>query len=257
VAHVRVGATLLYDSNPEAEEAETRLKASAFLDVIRQPDGAGADAQSENGRPGAGKHILLIDHQDSFVHTLANYLRQTGAEVVTLRAGEAVRSELANRRPDLVLLSPGPGRPSDFDLAGTIGSVVEREIPLFGVCLGLQGIVEYFGGDLDLLPEPVHGKASRIRVLGGRLFDGLPGELVAGRYHSLYARRETLPDELCETAVSDDGLVMAIEHRQQPIAAVQFHPESIMTLDGDAGLLLIHNVVRLLAGAQLASTSSR
>ncbi len=258
VAKVRVGATLLYDSNPEAEEAETRLKASAFLDVIRQPDSAPVSDRRENGHPGAGKRILLVDHQDSFVHTLANYLRQTGAEVVTLRFGEAVQAELASRRPDLVVLSPGPGRPSDFDLAGTIRTVLERAIPLFGVCLGLQGIVEYFGGALGLLPEPVHGKPSRIRVLGGRIFEGLPNELRAGRYHSLYASRKTLPRDLEETAISDDGIIMAIEHRELPIAAVQFHPESILTLDGDAGLLIMHNVVRLLAGArQPASTSSR
>ncbi len=249
VARVRVGATLLYDSDPEAEEQETRLKASAFLDVIRRPDSAAGDAGLVSGRPGEGKRVLLVDHQDSFVHTLANYLRQTGAEVVTLRAGEAVHSELASGTPfDLVVLSPGPGRPADFDVSGTIGAVLEHGLPLFGVCLGLQGIVEHFGGALDLLPEPVHGKPSLIRVLGGSLFKGLPGELLAGRYHSLHARRETLPGELRETAVSDDGVIMAIEHRELPLAAVQFHPESIMTLGGDAGLCLIHNVVAQMAG---------
>jgi anthranilate synthase len=194
--------------------------------------------------------VLLVDHQDSFVHTLANYLRQTGAEVVTLRAGDAVHAELRSGRFDLVVLSPGPGRPADFDLSHTIGAVLERGVPLFGVCLGLQGIVEHFGGDLDLLAEPVHGKPSAIRVLGSALFDGLPAELVAGRYHSLFARRETLPRELRETAVSSDGIIMAVEHRDLPIAAVQFHPESILTLGGDAGLCLIHNVVAQLAGRE-------
>jgi anthranilate synthase len=248
MARVRVGATLLYDSDPEAEEAETRLKASAFLDVIRRPDGPAPDGGLDHARPGAGKHILLVDHQDSFVHTLANYLRQTGAEVVTLRAGEAVLAELARRRFDLVVLSPGPGRPSDFGLSATIGAALERQQPLFGVCLGLQGIVEHFGGQLDLLPEPMHGKPSRIRVLSGSLFDGLGDGLVAGRYHSLYARRESLPAVLHETAVSDDGIVMAVEHASLPIAAVQFHPESILTLTGDAGRRLIHNAVAQLAG---------
>ncbi|HLQ31063.1 MAG TPA: anthranilate synthase component I [Chloroflexota bacterium] len=256
VARVRVGATLLYDSDPEAEEAETRLKASAFLDVIRRPDATRDDARLHHARPGEGRRILLVDHQDSFVHTLANYLRQTGAEVVTLRAGEAVFAELASYRPDLVLLSPGPGRPSDFDLSGTIGAILERDVPLFGVCLGLQGIVEHFGGQLDLLPRPVHGKPSRIRVLGSPLFEGLPEELVAGRYHSLYARRETLPSELRETAVSDDGVIMAIEHVGRPIAAVQFHPESILTLGGEAGLRIIHNVVAQLANRRTGALSS-
>jgi anthranilate synthase len=126
--------------------------------------------------------------------------------------------------------------------------------------------VEHFGGQLDLLPQPVHGKPSRIRVLGSPLFEGLPEELVAGRYHSLYARRETLPSELRETAVSDDGVIMAIEHVGRPIAAVQFHPESILTLGREAGLRIIHNVVVQLAnplpsplplGEGTYSTSSR
>jgi len=247
VARVRAGATLLFDSDPEAEERETRLKASAFLDVIRRPDGAADGEGFASGRPGEGKRVLLVDHQDSFVHTLANYLRQTGAEVTTLRAGEAVQAELGSSRFDLVVLSPGPGRPADFDVSRTIAAVLERGIPLFGVCLGLQGIVEHFGGELDLLPVPVHGKPSLVRVLGGSLFDGLPSELSAGRYHSLHARRDALPRELRETAVSDDGIIMAIEHRELPLAAVQFHPESILTLGGDAGLCIIHNVVAQLA----------
>ena len=246
-ARVRVGATLLYDSDPQAEEQETRLKASAFLDVIRRPEGAGDETGLTSNRPGEGKRVLLVDNQDSFVHTLANYLRQTGAEVVTLRAGDAVQAELASQRFDLAVLSPGPGRPSDFNLSRTISAALESGIPLFGVCLGLQGVVEHFGGELDLLSEPVHGKPSRIRVLGGTLFEGLPQELVAGRYHSLYARRETLPAELRETAVSEDGVIMAVEHRELPIAAVQFHPESILTLSGDAGLCLIHNVMARIA----------
>jgi anthranilate synthase len=259
MANVRVGATLLYDSDPDAEEQETRLKASAFLDVLRRPDAAGDEPGLAPGRPGEGRRVLLVDHQDSFVHTLANYLRQTGAEVVTLRAGGAVLGELRGGAYDLVVLSPGPGRPADFDVSRTVGAALERGLPLFGVCLGLQGIVEHFGGDLDLLPEPVHGKPSRVRVVGGVLFEGLPEELLAGRYHSLHARRATLPAELRETAVSEDGVIMAIEHRELPIAAVQFHPESILTLGGDAGLCIIHNVVARLANraCQPASTSTR
>jgi anthranilate synthase len=267
VASVRVGATLLYDSDPRAEEEETHLKASAFLDVIRRPDPASEEIEPFHTRPGDGKHILLVDHQDSFVHTLANYFRQTGAEVVTLRAGEAVYAELAQRTPDLMVLSPGPGRPSDFDLSGTISAALERRIPLFGVCLGLQGIVEHFGGALDVLHRPMHGKPSPIRVFGGGpLFDGLPAEFEAGRYHSLYARRESLPAQLRETAASDDGVIMAVEHVELPIAAVQFHPESILTLAGDTGLRLIRNVVTTLSptlstrereSGQAAATSSR
>lgn len=245
VAQVRAGATLLYDSDPDEEEHETRIKASAFLDAIRRPRETGQAAPMEIIRPGAGKRILLIDHQDSFVHTLANYLRQTGAEVLTLRAGFPPE-EFDRIHPDLVVLSPGPGQPSDFEVSGTVSAVLERTLPIFGVCLGLQGIVEYFGGELSVLSYPMHGKASRVRVLGGRIFDGLPNELSAGRYHSLFALKDSLPPELNVTAESDDGVVMAVEHTELPIAAVQFHPESILTLDNDYGLRLIFNVVAVL-----------
>jgi anthranilate synthase len=241
-AEVRVGATLLYDSDPDAEEEETRLKASAFLDALRRPRGAEAAARVDAPRPGLGRRVLLVDHQDSFVHTLANYLRQTGAEVTTLRAGfpESVLDDL---RPDLVVLSPGPGTPQDFDLSGTLRALLARGIPTFGVCLGLQGMVEHLGGELGVLDYPMHGKPSRVRVRGGRLFAGLPEEFTAGRYHSLFAIREKLPAALEVTAESEDGVVMAVEHGHLPLAAVQFHPESIMSLEGDVGLRLLRNVV--------------
>jgi anthranilate synthase len=246
VAEVRAGATLLYDSDPDAEEAETELKAAAFLDAIRL-------TREAERRPGlavaparTGRRVLLIDHQDSFVHTLANYLRQTGAEVVTLRSGFPADA-FDDLKPHLAVLSPGPGTPTDFDVTGTIAALARRRIPAFGVCLGLQGMVEHFGGALGVLDPPMHGKASRIRVLGGRLFEGLPKEFLAGRYHSLYALRERLPADLEVTAESEDGVVMAVEHRALPMAAVQFHPESIMTLGDDVGLRLLANVMAHLA----------
>jgi anthranilate synthase len=247
LASVRAGATLLYDSDPDAEEAETELKASAFLDVIRRGPGAAGRTVVAVPRTGAGRRVLLVDHQDSFVHTLANYLRQTGAEVVTLRSGFPADA-FDDVKPHLAVLSPGPGTPRDFDVAGTLDALVHRRIPAFGVCLGLQGMVEYLGGTLGVLDPPVHGKASRIRVLGGRLCEGLPAEFTAGRYHSLFALREHLPAELEVTAESEDGVIMAVEHRTLPLAAVQFHPESIMTLGEDVGLRLLANVMRMLAG---------
>jgi anthranilate synthase len=248
LASVRAGATLLYDSDPDAEEAETELKASAFLDVIRRGPGAAEATGAAAPRPGAGRRVLLIDHQDSFVHTLANYLRQTGAEVVTLRTGFPPDA-FDDVKPHLAVLSPGPGTPRDFDVAGTVDALVRRRIPAFGVCLGLQGMVEYLGGTLGVLDPPVHGKASRIRVLGGRLFEGLPAEFTAGRYHSLYAIRASLPVGLEVTAESEDGVVMAVEHATLPLAAVQFHPESLMTFADDVGLRLLANVMRHLAAA--------
>jgi anthranilate synthase len=243
VAEVRAGATLLYDSDPDEEERETRIKAAAFIDAIRRPRGAAVEVVAAAMRPGEGRRILLVDHQDSFVHTLANYFRQTGAEVLTLRAGFAPAT-LDELRPDLVVLSPGPGRPGDFGVSATLAAVIERGLPAFGVCLGLQGMVEHFGGELGVLAYPMHGKASRIRVLGGRIFEGLPKEFIAGRYHSLFARIDALPACLHVTAETDDGVVMAVEHADLPLDAVQFHPESIMTLDDEIGLRLIRAVVQ-------------
>ena len=251
-AEVRAGATLLVDSDPETEEEETRLKAAALLDAIARPDRP-SDAVAEAGaqRPGAGRTILMVDHQDSFVHTLAAYLRETGAEVVTLRAGFAPE-RIDEIGPDLVVLSPGPGTPADFRVAGTIGAVLERRLPLFGVCLGLQGIVEYFGGRLGTLDYPMHGKPSEIRWRDGRLLRGLPERFVAGRYHSLFGERGSLPPCLEVTADTEDGVIMAVEHRTLPVAAVQFHPESILTLGDEVGRRLIHEVVERLRPAAAA-----
>jgi anthranilate synthase len=245
-AEVRVGATLLWDSDPVAEEQETELKASAFLDALRIPRRSAT--VDEPQVVASGLRVLLVDHLDSFVHTLANYLRQTGATVVTRRAGFPL-SEIADDAPDLVVLSPGPGRPDDFAVADTVRAAIEAGIPLFGVCLGLQGIVEAFGGELGQLATPMHGKPSTIRVLRGRLFEGLPSEFRAGRYHSLFARRSNIPDELQVTAVSlDDDIVMGVEHAELPVAAVQFHPESIMSLDDGVGMALVRNAVTRLTG---------
>ena len=244
VAEVRAGATLLFGSDPEGEEAETRLKASALIDAIRRGDSVpGPRVEAGTDRPGDGRRVMMVDHEDSFVHTLAGYFRRTGAEVITYRAGFP-RRLIAEERPDLVLLSPGPGRPEDFGVGETIGAALSAGIPLFGVCLGLQGIVEYYGGRLSVLPAPMHGKPSLVNVCGGRLFEGLPGRFEGGRYHSLYADRGTFPDALEITAESDEGIVMAVEHPDLPVAAVQFHPESILTLDDDAGLDVVMNVMR-------------
>ncbi|WP_377809285.1 anthranilate synthase [Azospirillum sp. A29] len=259
VAFVRAGATLLSDSDPDAEDAECRLKASAFLDAVRSAGPRLSVVESGVRRSGQGsgegKRVLLVDHDDSFVHTLADYFRQTGASVTTLRHTHA-RAALRNDPPDLLVLSPGPGRPADFDVVGSVQAALDLGVPVFGVCLGLQGMVEHFGATLDRLPEPMHGKASSLRHQGSGLFDGLPQGMRAGRYHSLVARRDSLPPDLRVTAETEDGTVMAIEHRSLPLAAVQFHPESILTLDGaadggangGAGLALVANVMEMLAG---------
>ena len=245
IAEIRAGATLLADSIAEEEERETRLKASAMLAAIRQ---AGEPPLAKPAQavtaPGAGLDILLIDHDDSFVHMLAGYFRQCGAQVTTLRAPPQA-DFLERYKPDLVVLSPGPARPSDFNMTATIEAAKARGVPIFGVCLGLQGIAEAFGGSLRQLDIPMHGKPSRIAVEGDGLFAGLPREIAAGRYHSLVADPSTLPNCLKVTARTEDGVIMALEHEHLPIAAVQFHPESIMTLSGEAGLAIVANAMRM------------
>ncbi|MGL5873598.1 MAG: anthranilate synthase [Xenococcaceae cyanobacterium] len=260
IAEVRVGATVLYDSIPEAEAQETLTKAAALFQTLDRA----ACAQRNRAKnqesdlsdnfnfefcsinTEANPRVLLIDHEDSFVHTLANYIRQTGAIVKTLRHGFA-ESILDEESPDLVVLSPGPGRPSDFGVTATIAACTKRQIPIFGVCLGLQSIVEAFGGELGVLDYPQHGKTSRVSVVANDsiAFKNLPKSFEVGRYHSLYALPKKLPDELKVTAISDDGVIMAIEHKTLAIAGVQFHPESIMTLAEGVGQAIINNVVRL------------
>ncbi len=248
VAEVRAGATLLFDSNPEEEEAETELKASAMIAAVRDAQkGNQAAEERQAARVGEGISILLVDHEDSFVHTLANYFRQTGATVSTVRT--SVAEDVFDRiKPDLVVLSPGPGTPQDFDCKATIAKARNRQLPIFGVCLGLQALAEAYGGTLRQLRIPMHGKPSRIRISKPeRIFSGLPKEVTVGRYHSIFADPERLPDDFLVTAETEDGVIMAFEHRKEPVAAVQFHPESIMTLGHNAGMRMIENVVAHLA----------
>lgn len=215
-----------------------------MLSAIRDARaGNAASTERAAARVGEGVNILLVDHEDSFVHTLANYFRQTGANVSTVRT--PVAEELFDRlKPDLVVLSPGPGSPKDFDTAATIRKARAKNLPIFGVCLGLQALAEAYGGELRQLAVPMHGKPSRIRVSRpGVIFSGLPKEITVGRYHSIFADPVRLPVEFEVTAESEDGTIMAFEHTKEPVAAVQFHPESIMTLGGDAGMRMIENVV--------------
>src|SRR5579863_1313836 len=236
------GATLLYDSVPEMEERETRLKATGFFRILgHEPEKPRVEVRETDG---AGVRLLLVDNDDCFIHTLANYARQTGAEVVTYRAGfppEMIR-QIA---PSVILISPGPGRPADFGVPDLVKHAVRLGVPVFGVCLGLQGVVEAFGGELGVLDYPMHGKPSWITHRGKGVFEGLPERFQVGRYHSLFARRETFQACLEVTAESEDGVIMGVRHKELPVEAVQFHPESILTLEGDCGLRMIENVVKL------------
>ncbi|MGO1120265.1 anthranilate synthase component I [Rhodovibrionaceae bacterium A322] len=264
MAQARVGATLLYDSDPVAEDEECALKVSALLATLDEPKGneppsgqalprALDKAIPESGR---GKKVFLVDHHDSFVLTLADYFRQTGAEVITLRP-EAALDQMKTLSPDLLVLSPGPGLPKDFPMTETIDLALSLKLPIFGVCLGLQGLTEYFGGRLDTLSEPMHGKPSAMRHRAKGVFENLPDGMTAARYHSIFAEETSLPACLEVTArarANDDPdsatVVMALAHKSLPIAATQFHPESILTQEGDLGLKLIDNAVRLLTAKQ-------
>ncbi len=258
VAAVRAGATLLFECDPEAEEQETHLKSRALLETLAQAQAALRDGEPGEpagpgpggdpaGRPGQGLRVLLVDHQDSFVHTLASYFRQEGAEVMTLRAGFPP-SALDDYRPDLVVLSPGPGQPSDFGCDALLAELDARGLPAFGVCLGLQAMVEHAGGKLGLLAEPQHGKPGRVLRAGPAgpgLLAGLPEEFTAGRYHSLHAVPAQVKGAFAVTAVTPDGVVMAIEDEQAGRWGVQFHPESILSASGRAGHQVIANLLRL------------
>jgi anthranilate synthase len=241
IARYGAGATLLYDSVPVLEEEETRLKATGFYRALRGANAAGIPVAAHS-KAGHGVKLLLIDNDDCFIHTLSNYARQTGAEVVTYRAG--IPPELITKiEPNLILISPGPGRPADFGVPDIVRFAAKAGIPVFGVCLGLQGIVEAFGGELGVLDYPMHGKPSIVVHHNKGVFEGLPERFQVGRYHSLFARKETFPACLEVTAESEDGVIMGVRHRDLPIEGVQFHPESMLTLEGGCGLRLIENVV--------------
>jgi anthranilate synthase len=264
IAAVRAGATLLYDSVPEAEEKETQIKARALLETLEEASRIAPVAVAEPERVRVTKRnyhprVLLVDHQDSFVHTLGDYFRQQSAEVTTLRFGFPP-ALLDSYAPDLVVMSPGPGRPADFACAALLDEVYARHLPVFGVCLGLQAMVEHAGGTLSLLPEPVHGKPGLVRVKGdgeaggGSLLSGLPAEFTAGRYHSLYAPPGEVHGGFAVTASlrSPDGadVVMALEDEHAGRWAVQFHPESILTASGRSGHQIIANVLELCRARQ-------
>ena len=245
VATVRAGATLLYDSEPDEEEQETRVKASAFVQAVTSAQYDPAPSIGSHAKAKSNTRVLFVDNQDSFVHTLANYVRQTGVDVITLRSGFDYR-QIDAIKPHLVFISPGPRTPDQMGVPPLVGAVVERNLPLFGVCLGHQGIAQYFGAQLGVLPEPVHGKPSLVNHNEKGIFKNIPDPFPAGRYHSLYVLPETVPDCLEITARTDEGVIMALAHKTLPIASAQFHPESILTLQDDIGLKMIANVIELL-----------
>jgi anthranilate synthase/aminodeoxychorismate synthase-like glutamine amidotransferase len=177
--------------------------------------------------------VLVIDSYDSFVYNLVQYLGELGADPEVVRNDQLTVAEAVGRAPDLVLLSPGPGRPEDAGIiCDAITAFGEQGTPVLGVCLGHQAIGHVFGGTVVRAPQLMHGKTSEIRHTGAGVFAGLPAPLTATRYHSLVIDPDSMPDCLEVTAHSDDGVVMGVRHRTLPIEGVQFHPESILTAAG-------------------------
>jgi anthranilate synthase/aminodeoxychorismate synthase-like glutamine amidotransferase len=189
-----------------------------------------------------GATVLVIDNYDSFVFNLVQYLGELGAEPVVHRHDELTVDEIVELDPDAVLISPGPGRPDD---AGVSNAVIERLAgvkPILGVCLGHQCIGQVFGGTVVRAPAVMHGKTSLVYHDGKGLLAGLPEPFEATRYHSLVVAADSVPPVLEVTARTDDGVVMALRHRELAVEGVQFHPESILT---QAGHQLLANFLAL------------
>ena len=182
--------------------------------------------------------MLVIDNYDSFVYNLVQYLGELGAEPIVHRHDDLSVDAVADLAPDAILISPGPGRPED---AGVSNQVIERfagVTPILGVCLGHQCIGQVFGGEVVRAPAVVHGKTSLVHHRGEGVLVGLPQPFAATRYHSLVVDRGSMPAVLEVTAETDDGVVMAVRHRELAVEGVQFHPESILT---EAGRQLLSN----------------
>ena len=185
--------------------------------------------------------ILVIDNYDSFVYNLVQYLGQLGAECEVRRNDEITPTQVARLRPDGVLLSPGPGNPNRAGICLSLIREFAGDVPILGVCLGHQAIAAAYGATVRQAPELLHGKTSLVHHTGVGVLAGLPDPFTATRYHSLAVVESTLPPELEVTGrvgTTDDGVVMAMRHRDLPLEGVQFHPESVLT---EGGHLLLAN----------------
>jgi para-aminobenzoate synthetase component II len=177
--------------------------------------------------------LLVIDNYDSFTYNLVQYLGELGETVEVRRNNQVTIDQIENElRPERIVISPGPGTPND---AGITLEVIERfsgKVPLLGVCLGHQSIGQAFGGRVIRAPELMHGKASEVSHDGKTIFEGLKNQFLAGRYHSLIVEKDSLPSCLEISAITAEGIIMGLRHRELKVEGVQFHPESILTSDG-------------------------
>ena len=176
--------------------------------------------------------LILIDNYDSFTYNLVHYLGELGAEVEVYRNDALTAKQIIAKRPDSLVISPGPCTPDQAGISLALSKLAAGEIPWLGVCLGHQGIGQAFGGKVVRAPKLMHGKLSQIHHQGEGIFSNTPSPFQATRYHSLIVERESLPDCLQITAHTDDGLIMGLAHREYPVYGVQFHPESIASQHG-------------------------
>jgi para-aminobenzoate synthetase component II len=176
--------------------------------------------------------ILLLDNYDSFTYNLAQYLGQMGQELAVRRNDQITLDEIAEMRPERILISPGPCTPQEAGISVPLIQRFAGEIPILGVCLGHQAIGAAFGGRVIRAKKLMHGKTSEIEHDGQGVFEALPKPFTATRYHSLIVERETLPAELEISAETDDGVIMGLRHRSFRVEGVQFHPESVLTTSG-------------------------
>ena len=177
--------------------------------------------------------ILVLDNYDSFTWNLVHLIGPLAGSVEVVRNDEVTVDEVIGRRPDAIVISPGPCTPNEAGISLDLVREAGHSIPIFGVCLGLQAIGQAFGGEVVRAPQPMHGKVDTIRHRSETLFRGINGPFEATRYHSLVVRRETCPDALTVAAETRSGLIMGLSHRDLPIHGVQFHPESIASQHGE------------------------
>lgn len=198
--------------------------------------------------------LLLIDNYDSFVYNLARYLQRLGQETLVVRNDALGVAEIRRLRPDAVVLSPGPCTPNEAGCSLDVVRELWPEFPMLGVCLGHQTIGAAFGARIVRAPEPMHGRTSLISHDDSSVFVGLPNPLTVCRYHSLVVDQASLPDSLEVTAQTNDGLIMALQHREAPVVGVQFHPEAILT---EAGYALLANFLQLAGLAPVLPSDAR
>ncbi|MYL20415.1 aminodeoxychorismate/anthranilate synthase component II [Halobacillus litoralis] len=182
--------------------------------------------------------IIVIDNYDSFTYNLVQYFQQMETEVMVRKNDAVTVEEIAHLDPDLIVLSPGPGKPSESGVCLDVLRAFEADIPILGICLGHQLIVEAYGGTVRKGRKPMHGKVTAMTHDGAHVYEGLPESVQVTRYHSLEADKYQMPEQLQVTAVSEDGSIMGVRHRDYPVEGIQFHPESILT---ECGFTMLWN----------------